>query len=77
MAKTKKVVPKTVDEAPFEHPDDKAFREKSEASARTVIDAFAETHRKELVDLVLTYADVEAERKLAALREAFWGVVVP
>lgn len=55
------------------HPDDVRDANESIAWAHSRIDAFADEHKEELLQLVLTYGDCDAESKLADLREKFWA----
>lgn len=56
-----------------EHPDDKASREQAEKSAATVIDRFLKNNPAIARELILTYADADAQRKLREYREDFWS----
>ena len=60
-----------------EHPDDKAARLQCEAAAAKIIDAFAANHQGELVALVQTWSDADAQAALEALRELFWTSIEP
>lgn len=60
-----------------EHPDDTASRHESMREAYASIDGFAERKVAELAELIWTYGDGEAQRKLEALREEFWSTTPP
>ncbi len=56
----------------YEHPEDKAMRLASEASAAKHIDAFVRDHADQLKALIQVYADRKAIANLELLRELFW-----
>lgn len=57
-----------------EHPEDRVMRLKSQRKARRLISGFTKGKERQLVGLILTYADREAHAKLDRLREDFWSL---
>lgn len=55
------------------HPEDISGETRAIDASHEIIDAFFDRHREEFVQLVLTYSDFHAEKRLESLREKFWG----
>lgn len=55
------------------HPDDVASEREAEADALACGDALLRPHVDEVLKLITTYGDHDAELALARMREWFWG----
>lgn len=62
---------------PYEHPEDKAMRLQAEAESAQFGDEISSMRIDDLKRLLTIYADSDAERLLANLREWYWGFALP
>lgn len=61
----------------YEHPEDRANRERSESEAATFGDHIANERIADLRRLLTLYSDADAESMLGNLREWFWAMALP
>ncbi len=73
-SKSKGSVKRKPDDGPTrEHPEDRRYRLEGERRGRKYAAEFCRDHARDMVLLIETYPDNDAETMLAHLRELFWA----